>query len=405
MSSFNSCPEPPPPIPCSGHGTLQSNGLCLCEPEWTDGGDLFDGRILNMNGIWYSIDCKISTIGIRVVYSLTLLIGIIRLVQLTLSFYKIHQRRQAKTFMAMASDMTYRVLLIELCIVTPSYLIFTLLKLINLDVIGSDIAITIFQAITTLAYLAASSDLELKEFSIFAAGGMRVARREKLIMTHRRYILGTMVIYILGASLPFIALGLDTNNVGPTCNGMYIILLVRQASMLLLNIINLLGKVQVRNAMIEALGESSGNDSPNHHKSTSSPAQHANSNNKAQEVISSLNKEVKRAIINNIVLFFLVAVFMLPWLWAQYTYYVAFAMSMSGLRHPGKHFVQINMKNSTATASMGNNGNSGGAVVVAAVGESNNNNTNTIYTTEQQQQLHHQRYLQRGFVSSTTAQV
>jgi hypothetical protein len=386
MSPFTSCPSPTTIIPCSGHGILQSNGLCICSDEWTDANDLFDGRIVKMNGTWYSQDCRSSVIGIRVIYSFTLLAGIIRLIQLIQAFYQIHQRRKAKSCEKIVKDMTYRVLLIELCIVTPCYLIFTLLKLITLDVVGTDIAITIFPALTTLAYLVASADLELKEFQIFAGGGMPVTKREKLITLHRRFIFGSFIIFGLGAILPFIALGLD-KSIGPICNGSYIILLIRLASILGLQLFHLLGKIEVRNGLLIA-AETSANNSSNtdnnkQHQSTRVVSVNVKKNDKAQEVIATLNAEVKRAMINNIVLFILILVFMLPWLWPQYTFFSAFAISMTGLRHAGRHFIQVNKgsgvaeggggdnrrsNNNSSTHNNNNKEKGSGAVVVVAVG-------------------------------------
>jgi hypothetical protein len=329
--SFSSCPPISPNPPCSGHGTLQSNGLCSCDALFTGASDLFDQRIAGSGGL--SIDCPSSMIGIYIMWSFVLIVASLRAVNLSKALYVVHQRHQAKSIGAAMKLMAYRVLFLELFGTTPNFLALAILKLAYQHVIGTDIGVTICLTSTVIFYLIANSDLELAEFKMMVRAGMKTDDvRRSMVSRHRFFVITGAIIYIgLGIIPTYYMLSVD-KSVGPTCNTTLALMLIRSVGVASWQLLSLIGKINVKNRMHDAVAIAS----------SESPVQ-----SKAQEVLSGLENEVKKNVKQCAVACTLYAIFMLPWLWTQQTYLVAFVTAIASLRHPGKHLMGEQSGNNT----------------------------------------------------------
>jgi hypothetical protein len=339
MGNYASCPSPSPSPSCSGHGTLQTNGLCICDPYWTGAADLFDLRISPTE---QTLDCPLSVIGIYVAWSIVLLVVILRAFQLAKALQVVHNRHQANSIGAAMKLMTYRVLILELFGTTPNFLALAILKLAYQSVIGTDVAVTVCLANTVIFYLIANSDLELREFQVMTRASMRSEQlRKRMIIVHRRFVLaGAASYFLLGLAPTYAILGTDKTQ-GPTCNGTLPLMLVRFIGVCIWQTFSLISKIQVRNRMHEAVASTRPENNEQQQQQQQQNADiHTKEHSKAHDVVAELEIEVQKNVKQCAIACTLYTIFLLPWLWTQETYIIAVVTTIGCLRHPGKHLMR-----------------------------------------------------------------
>ena len=373
---------------CSGHGTLVASPvdgtpLCKCDAMFSGGADMFDLRVLTLpDGTTLSLDCSVSMVAQSLFWAIVAALALLRYVQVAktlistcksrglasnsevakrtnskqrivaaapggvadneptpVSKQRVHLSTAARTLM---THLTYRVLLAELLVICPLFLVTTLLKAVRGDVVGTDVAVTVCFILTVIFFQIAQLDVGLAEFRIlFATFSPTV--RDRLRRAHLAASLGSLTFYALATGVPtFVALSLPKTQ-GPICSYQYVLLLVRNVGVVAWQGFSIATTLMLR-SRASALMQSSVPVAGGH-VSVSSRNNPAQSASRVQKVLEHLNAELGRMRTQGTLSLVLYAVFCIPVLWEQQTFVYAFTWMLAAPRHVGKHI-------STSSAAM-----------------------------------------------------
>jgi hypothetical protein len=231
--------------PCSGHGLVTEQGLCLCDEAWDAGADLFELRVATTDaGQVLAVDCSVPLAGVRTAWAIFLFFCMYRFVFAYLSF-----ARQVREQGVDVHSFMFRTLAFDLCVCTPLFTATALLRLTDSPqtphVIGTDLATTLVFVTGTLATVSAWAMFEIHQFSLLCVGNNLGDHAG----TKRGIERQSTTNYLLVASYGFltilptvVALGLDKAK-GPVASGEFIIIIVRNVGVVVWQICALVGAI------------------------------------------------------------------------------------------------------------------------------------------------------------------
>jgi len=157
---------------CSGHGTLSSTGLCICDPAWTGATDYFNLRVPSDEpDVYEALDCPVPTLGAQLIWCVAGVATLVRLgfalKALSMHFRKHGWRPQVSVpFALIATDI---LLTIPVCFAAM------VLKVLDSPssphVLGTDVTVSVLFALANLLILVPYSLFEAFQFHLLLVGG------------------------------------------------------------------------------------------------------------------------------------------------------------------------------------------------------------------------------------------
>jgi len=255
---------------CSGRGTpvtvaapatstspASELTLCACEWAWDAGADLFDLRPLPALYPALQSDCVVPTPGILVIWSLLLLLTLLRYRQLGRALWR-RLRDRPKTGPAsrrwrtqVLSQRPVKLMLVDVLLATPACVVATCLKLADPHgaVLGSDVAFTVLLMVAVGLFAGLWAAFQHMQFrTLTVSHNMRSAnifswssKTSSVLRLHFLLELALFSSYVFLTIVPtFVALGLNPL-AGPVDNGEYVILIVRNLGVVTWQLIALVG--------------------------------------------------------------------------------------------------------------------------------------------------------------------
>lgn len=229
---------------CTGHGVCVNSTiipnlmLCKCDSYHNGGSDYFDSRVeLLPNGEYLSLACNNSMIGVYIVWSIWILVGIIRC-SITFPIWLDFCRKHFSDSVLRSKgifDTPFRIITMDLFAINSLLFIAGFAKMYGLT-IGTHILPTVCYNTAVLLYQVSSFDLSKMEFDIFVQCSSNTeqatkAKNIRLTLKLIGLILTICLVYIPGT----ISLALDKTQ-GPLLydgNGQEIIIYLRNIDVII----------------------------------------------------------------------------------------------------------------------------------------------------------------------------
>lgn len=301
--------------------------VCLCQGDFNGANDLFDNRVILKDGTYYALHCENSIIGGKVVWTLYLLTALIR--QAILCF-ALHEKYKTKGGIAKWSDlytyMPYRLLSLEVGLVTPGYIVVGFMKSIDTNqVIGSQVAVTILFYFSSFSSIAIYSHFLTDQMKMILTSKGLVLNEvgKRFLSRYAKINAAFSLCYFLVAALPgVLQLAMD-KSLGPIDNRQYILLIVRNVGIVLWLLVQLFSVQFIVKETSDL------------HRALHNVHEHNNENNKesskqVMEIVGFLRNVQKSVLKTTLVGGVTFIVFTVPffWMWQQYSTAIVSCMAL-----------------------------------------------------------------------------